>query len=175
MTTDLQARVAGLVERGRRCAPARGGADGWGNFVQHQILDERDYLTAVLTEVIADFHRQLLDEVKALLDTALTVRVRGTFQSGTRYVRGDVVSLDGASWLARQDDPGKCPGVGWQLMARQGQRGIAGPKGERGPPGKTISGWVVDRENFRITPRMSDGSLGPALDLRTLFEPSEAT
>jgi hypothetical protein len=31
-------------------------------------------------------------------------------------------------------------------------------------------GWVLDRGEYRITPRMSDGTLGPPLELRALFE-----
>jgi len=84
-----------------------------------------------------------------------------------------MVVLDGGSFVARADNPGPCPGAGWQLMAKQGQRGIAGPQGERGPAGKTITGWIVDRGNFRVTPRMSDGSLGAPLELRALFEQDE--
>jgi hypothetical protein len=29
--------------------------------------------------------------------------------------------------------------------------------------------WFIEREKFRATPVMSDGSHGPALDLRDLF------
>src|SRR5262249_40486630 len=53
------------------------------------------------------------------------------------------------------------------------QRGIAGPKGERGSPGKTIDGWIVDRGTYCITPRFSDGRLGPPLELRELFVQAE--
>jgi len=105
-----------------------------------------------------------------MLDTALGTRVRGTYQAGTNYTRGDMLALDGASFIARKDNPGKCPGDGWQLMAKQGQRGIAGPEGKRGPPGNIITGWILDRTNFRVTPRLSDGSLGPPLELGALFE-----
>jgi hypothetical protein len=136
-------------------------------------MQERDYFLDLLTETIAQFHRQITAEAKAMLDEALTVRVRGTFAPNTSYARGDMVVLDGGSFVARSDNPGPCPGAGWQLMARQGARGIAGPKGERGPAGKTITGWIVDRGNFRVTPRMSDGSLGPPLELRALFEQVE--
>src|SRR5262249_32190349 len=100
----------------------------------------------------------------------LGMRVRGTYQADTKYERGDMVALDGGSFVARRDNPGKCPGDGWQLMAKQGQRGIAGPEGKRGPPGNIITGWIVDRSTYRIPPRLSDGSLGPPLELRALFE-----
>jgi hypothetical protein len=110
-------------------------------------------------------------------------RVRGTYSADVRdYAELDVVTLDGGAFSARKDDPGPCPGAGWQLMARQGQRGIAGPKGERGPEGKPgipgasapiLKGWKVDRRHFLAIPIMSDNSEGPALELRALFDQAE--
>jgi hypothetical protein len=173
MTDDLQDRVAQLEHHARRIIPARDGTDGWCNYIQtliqERLLEERDFLT----EVVAMLQREFSAQMQAMLDTALATRVRGTYQAGVSYVRGDMVALDGGSFIARKDNPGKCPGDGWQLMAKQGARGIAGPKGERGPPGNTITSWIVDRSNFRVTPRMSDGTLGPPLELRELFAPSE--
>jgi hypothetical protein len=61
-------------------------------------------------------------------------------------------------------------------MARQGARGIAGQKGERGPPGivgkdaPILKNWKLDRKRYIAIPVMSDGEEGPALDLRGLFE-----
>jgi hypothetical protein len=175
MSTDLQDRVEELEQRAKRFKLATSGIEGWENFFQSLIMQERDYFSDLLTEVIARLHRDVLDEAKALLDQALATRVRGTYQSGISYSRGDMVALDGGSFIARKDNPGPCPSENWQLMARQGSRGVAGPRGERGPPGATIVSWVVDRSTYRITPRLSDGSLGPPLELRELFEPSEAT
>jgi hypothetical protein len=169
MTVDLANRVEELEQRARRFKLATTGIEGWENYFQSLIMQERDFFLELMAETIARFHRQITDEAKAMLDEALAVRVRGTFQPGTNYARGDVVVVDGGSFLARRDSPGRCPGAGWQLMAKQGARGIAGPKGERGPPGNIITGWIVDRSNYRITPRMSDGTLGPALELRDLF------
>jgi hypothetical protein len=51
-----------------------------------------------------------------------------------------------------------------------GLRGERGDKGERGEPGATIVAWLVDRERYRTSPRMSDGTVGPMLELRELFE-----
>ena len=85
----------------------------------------------------------------------------------------DTVVSDGASFTARRDNPGKLPGDGWQLTARQGQRGVAGPRGEQGAPGKdtpAIQKWLVNRDEFTITPVYSNGIFGPVLDLRALFE-----
>jgi hypothetical protein len=174
MTVDsLANRVEELEQRARRFKLATTGMEGWENYFQSLIMEERDYFFALLTELVAAMQRDVRDETKAMLDEALSIRIRGTYQSGTKYVRGDMVVLDGGSFIARCDSPGQCPGPNWQLAAKQGQRGIAGPQGERGPAGKTITGWIVDRGKYIVTPRMSDGSLGAPLELRSLFEQDE--
>jgi hypothetical protein len=105
--------------------------------------------------------------------------VRGTFDQSVSYRRLDIVALNGGSFIALKDAPGPCPGPGWQLIASQGRRGGAGEKGERGLPGPrgdagasgaTIVGWKIDRARYVATPVMSDGSEGPPLELRGLFE-----
>ncbi len=107
---------------------------------------------------------------------AKSPRGRGAFSADAKYQELDIVSRDGSSFIARKDDPGICPGKGWQLIARQGERGTIGEKGERGPKGDkgetgaTISDWKIDRERYVATPVMSDGRDGPPLELRELFE-----
>jgi hypothetical protein len=96
--------------------------------------------------------------------------VRGTFKTDERHRALDIVALNGASFIARRDDPGGCPGEGWQLMSTPGRRGQQGPRGERGPAGPTIKGWQMNWERYQVTPLMSDGSVGPTLELRSLFE-----
>jgi hypothetical protein len=103
---------------------------------------------------------------------------RSTFDAEASYRALDVVALNGGSFIARRDDPGPCPGDGWQLLARQGQRGIAGPRGEKGergergaaPSAPNLASWKLDRARYTATPIMSDGSQGPALELRDLFK-----
>jgi hypothetical protein len=88
----------------------------------------------------------------------------------------DIVALNYGAFIARQDDPGPCPGDGWQLTCsrgRAGERGAPGPRGEKGPQGDagvTIVGWEIDAKNYQATPRLSDGTIGPPLALRPLFE-----
>jgi hypothetical protein len=99
--------------------------------------------------------------------------VRGTFKTGESYRAFDIVALNGGSFIARRDDPGDCPGDGWQLMSTPGRRGQQGPRGERGPAGpagQVIKSWQIDWERYRVTPLMSDGSVGPTLELQPLFE-----
>ena len=171
MTADLlEGRIAELEQRAQRFKLATTGMEGWENYFQSLIVQERDYFLALLAELIAGLQRDFRDETKAMLDQALATKVRGTYQAGTKYERGDMVALDGGSFIARKDNPGPCPGSGWQLFAKQGARGRDGPEGRRGPPGNIIVGWILDRGEYRITPRMSDGSLGVPLELKALFE-----
>src|SRR6516165_12277537 len=102
-----------------------------------------------------------------------SITVRGTFNETAEYRCLDVVALNGGCFIARKDAPGPCPGSGWQLLASQGKRGVAGARGERGPTGlsgATIRDWKIDRARYVATPIMSDGSEGPPLELRGLFE-----
>jgi hypothetical protein len=68
---------------------------------------------------------------------ALNFRVEGTYDSDAKYRRLSIVMLNGSSFVARHDDPGPCPGDGWQLFTSVGKRGQHGPKGERGERGPT--------------------------------------
>jgi hypothetical protein len=55
-------------------------------------------------------------------------------------------------YIALKDNPGPCPGPDWQLLA------------------SWVRDWEIDRTRYVITPIMSDGSKGPPLELRALFE-----
>jgi hypothetical protein len=106
-------------------------------------------------------------------------KIMGTYREGENYSFLNIVALGGSSFIARSDDPGPCPGEGWQLIASagkqgkpgpQGDRGEAGQRGERGLPAPTILGWQIDRERYSATPIMSDNSEVEPLQLRALFE-----
>jgi hypothetical protein len=105
--------------------------------------------------------------------------VRGTFDQAAVYRHLDIVALGGSSFIARRDQPGPCPGEGWQLIASAGKPGKPGPKGEPGGAGAggepgaaapTIVGWKIDRKAYAATPILSDRSETPPLELRGLFE-----
>ena len=106
-------------------------------------------------------------------------RIRGAYLAGEAYQRGDVVMMDGASFVALKDAPGVCPGTDWRLLAMRGragrqgpsgERGLMGMRGERGAAAPGIQSWSVDSERYTATPIMTDGSIGPTLSLRGLFE-----
>jgi hypothetical protein len=103
-------------------------------------------------------------------------QVRGLFNSEFKYRSLDIVVIDGSTYIAKVDNPGRCPGEGWQSLVKpgksgpQGERGLQGERGVRGEPGAMIVGWRVDRAGFRAVPIMSDDTAGPVLELRSLFE-----
>jgi hypothetical protein len=112
-------------------------------------------------------------------------QVIGTFNEAAVYQRLNIVALGGSSFIARRDQPGPCPGEGWQLIASAGKPGKPGPKGERGERGEpgalgargqpgaaapTIVGWKIDRKTYAAIPVLSDRSEAPPLELRSLFE-----
>ena len=86
--------------------------------------------------------------------------VRGTWEPDGMYRELDVVAMNGASFVAKSDDPGPCPGDGWQLMSAQGKRGKTGeegPKGNVGPKGPAVICLGID-ENGIQTLRNADGT-----------------
>jgi hypothetical protein len=101
-----------------------------------------------------------------------SLEVRGLFSDEETYKALDIVALNGGSFIAKKDNPGPCPGAGWQLIASQGKRGDKGERGLQGISGVpvVIQKWRLDRENYVAVPVMSDGREGPPLELRSLFE-----
>jgi hypothetical protein len=102
----------------------------------------------------------------------LSFRVRGTYQQDEPYSRLDVVALNGGSFVARRNNPGGCPGDGWQALCFQGKKGPVGPKGdrgERGPPGPSIKGCELEAERYTLILNQSDGT-SVCINLRPFFE-----
>jgi hypothetical protein len=60
---------------------------------------------------------------------------RGTYDPEDVYKSHEIVALNGGSFVALTDDPGECPGPGWQLLTAPGKRGQRGEDGQRGPEG----------------------------------------
>jgi len=107
---------------------------------------------------------------------ALNFRIEGTYDPAATYRRLSIVTLNGSSFVARQDDPGVCPGDGWQLFASAGKRGQQGPKGERGERGlmgplaivpRIVSSGIDAGYNLNLV--YTDGSTD-TIPLRAAFE-----
>lgn len=107
-----------------------------------------------------------------------TPQVRGTWAADVAYKALDIVAHNGGSFISRRDNPGPCPGDGWQsltLPGKKGERGLPGDRGdrgERGPPGErglSPKSWRVDRAAYAARLILSDGS-EVVLPLRELFE-----
>ena len=176
--TLIEDRLASLETFTGRLVLAGDDSDGsgaWRNYLEQRLQQERKFSQEVVAIALAGMRDHIVDLCKTTIDAALSKTIRGTYDPKASYAANDLVACDGASFLAKCDSPGRCPGPNWQLIAQQGKRGVRGPPGERGLPGKIISGWVVDRSNYTITPLYSDGGVpGPALDLSTLFPNGES-
>jgi hypothetical protein len=92
----------------------------------------------------------------------LTPTIRGTYDAYGKYNRLDIVASDGASFIAKRDNPGLCPGDDWQLLSRQGkpgrrgetgERGPRGEKGDTGPPAAQSLGARID-DNYNLLPSL---------------------
>lgn len=91
-----------------------------------------------------------------------TFNIRGTWAAGQDYRGLDVVTLDGGAFVARRDDPGPCPGDGWQLIAMRGKPGRPGDKGDpgkgiKGDPGPAVVGIEINHSGM-VTLKNADGS-----------------
>lgn len=88
-------------------------------------------------------------------------RVRETWSAAIAdYHELDIVALGGAAFIARRNNPGPCPGEGWQLIASQGKRGNQGERGAPGPKGSAgpaIARMSADNEGLLIIVN-ADGS-----------------
>ena len=77
-------------------------------------------------------------------------KIVGTFGEGGELFGFSTSSRSsGSSFIARVDDPGPCPGDGWQLIASAGKQVKPGPKGEPGDPGERGERGAAGRERRR--------------------------
>jgi len=93
-----------------------------------------------------------------------SIEIRGLWSEADAYSKLDAVTLNGGMFIARRDNPGPCPGDGWQLTASQGrtgkpgERGGPGPRGDRGMEGLPVVDLSVD-DNGILTLTNADGSV----------------
>src|SRR6516165_2485544 len=104
------------------------------------------------------------------------MRIEGTYDPAAKYRWLSIVTLNGSSFVAHDDDPGPCPGDGWQLIASAGRRGQQGPQGERGERGLMGPPAIVPRiastnidAGYNLNLIYTDGS-ADSIPLRAAFE-----
>lgn len=94
------------------------------------------------------------------------IEIRGTYDPGkaATYSRLNIVALNGGAFIAKMDDPGECPGDGWQMIASRGKPGQPGQsiKGDpgpsiKGPPGAPAADLSINAEGL-LTLTNGDGS-----------------
>jgi hypothetical protein len=107
------------------------------------------------------------------VDGRTLFNIRDTYDIAEKYLMGDVVTLNASWFVARKDEPGPCPGPDWKA-GPSGRKGEPGPRGPRGETGPVIAAWDIDRKRFTASPVLTDGSKGPPLNLRELFEQFQA-
>lgn len=102
---------------------------------------------------------------------------RGTYNPDEQYKALDIVTLNSTWFMATKDSPGPCPGANWRSgpVGVRGKPGDRGPMGPKGLDGKTIEPreiieFVINERDYTFTPVMSDGTLGPLIQARALFE-----
>jgi hypothetical protein len=97
--------------------------------------------------------------------------LRGTYDATAEYRRHDIVMINRNSFAAKYDNPGECPGDGWQLFGPSGQRGKEGPPGSKGADGRSVSIANLEADADAMVLRITD-SLGKTftLDLEPIAE-----
>jgi len=94
-------------------------------------------------------------------DKGFGFTLRGTWKAEETYSLNDVVVVDRGSFGALRDNPGPCPGEGWQLLAGAGGRGKEGPpgpRGEKGMDGKSLAIVKLEADPDSMLLRIVDGS-----------------
>ena len=178
LRAELRAEIAGrvaLIKQPADGAPGPAGPPGnlevVKDYIDGQVYYERDLVVGgdgALYQAQCDTaqsppHADWRCITRAGRDgkDALNFRIEGTYDAAAKYRRLSIVTLNGSSFVARCDDPGPCPGDGWQLIASAGRRGQQGPQGERGERG--LMGPLA------IVPRITSSNIDAGYNLNLIY------
>lgn len=77
---------------------------------------------------------KVLQDVANLADN---LEPRGLYSSSVSYLKGNIISFSGSSYMAIQDTQGVSPPATsvWQLISQRGEQGVQGSQGAPGTPG----------------------------------------
>jgi hypothetical protein len=134
-------------------------------------------------QALCDTGRHVLtDDWLCIARGARSPEIRGTYEFGVQYKHLDIVASDGGAFIARKDNPGNCPGDGWQLICRQGKTGRPGAMGEPGPRGEKgdkgepgtdaprLVSCQIDIEHYSFSLVKSNGEVLLKAELRPMFD-----
>jgi hypothetical protein len=117
----------------------------------HARAKERD---AALETELAAVRKELAELRATLVEARHETRELKLVQESMRIANRGERGCDGARGV---------PG-------RDGQQGPQGPRGERGEAGARAAGFITNPEEFSAVLQITDGTPGPTLRLRPLFE-----
>jgi hypothetical protein len=162
------------LEQEERCARERAGpqrlTDAEMARWQTDLQERVEQLQSATKELIAQNRRSMIDAVgEALGYTRLELHDEIT-RAMTEW-RESAAALWQALHKTKERAKGQDGAPG-----EKGEQGEPGPSGEQGPPGEPgkpgteIVGWQVDRAAYALVPIQRDGTDGPPLRLRELFQ-----
>jgi hypothetical protein len=109
-----------------------------GDALGAERMDARKETARAVEAALVPLLREIA-ELRAQIATVIALgapqrafRPCGGYDSKQRYEKLDVVTTRGSSFVAITNDPGSCPGEGWQLLAGRRSRGTPGERGVKG-------------------------------------------
>ena len=124
----------------------RNGLERLGMAAGHLAI-ERQAIVDTVAEAVAEMGHNVTAKSVSLNSSLPRYRRLGVLRPRRRPTRARhlqrrrrvrttrIVAVNGSSFVATEDNPGQCPGTGWQLPASAGSRGGRGPVGPRGEHG----------------------------------------
>jgi hypothetical protein len=120
-------------------------------------------------QVLAETTNEVIDEIVAKLEAE-----NGKLRVELAELTAKVSQLDfivERLKIENRDPPGVPGPMGRDGRdGRDGAQGPVGPKGSRGQRGFEIVGWLINQDDYSVTPQFYDGKTGPTLCLLGLFE-----
>ena len=126
--------------------------------VQIYARAERDSAIDELIEALRNWQDAAYEELDRLHHEVRTHRERAAMLEGQIKSMTDLKGVPG-----KQGERG--------ARGEPGRQGVPGAKGDAGPPGAAAPHWIgVKIEGFDLITVLSDGTLGPRISLKQMFE-----
>ena len=112
----------------------------------------------------------LLNELNEAISEVGELKYSGVWNDSENYKTLNIVSYDGSSYIARQDNSNITPSEGeiWGVISQRGQQGIRGEKGDTGR-GLIILGLVANVSDLPATANDGDAYLVEGTNTNNLY------